>query len=230
VPFLNQEDAQRWRLENREKILAQQRKRRLENPERYRGYRSNREKLRLRDARYRAENPEKVSIIQARSRRRNLDKIHAKAREHRLNNLESVRLKARTYRAENLSAFAAYQRSYLKRNVQARIRSSLKNRLGCALRAQSAKKSAAGTTLLCGISMAELKRYLESQFTNRMSWQNYGVYWHVDHIIPCSLFDLRSGSQQKVCFHWTNLRPLEAHENLRRGNRLEAPAQVRLPL
>lgn len=23
-----------------------------------------------------------------------------------------------------------------------------------------------------------------------MSWENHGIYWHLDHIIPCSAFDL----------------------------------------
>ena len=49
-----------------------------------------------------------------------------------------------------------------------------------------------------------------------MSWDNYGK-WHIDHIIPCASFDLADETQQRLCFHFTNLQPLEASENMRKG-------------
>jgi len=50
-----------------------------------------------------------------------------------------------------------------------------------------------------------------------MSWDNYGSYWHIDHIRPCASFDLTDPEQQKDCFDFTNLQPLEAKENIRKG-------------
>lgn len=53
--------------------------------------------------------------------------------------------------------------------------------------------------------------YLESKFLPNMSWANYGKNgWHIDHIIPCSKFDLLSPNEQLKCFHYTNLQPLWA--------------------
>ncbi len=53
-----------------------------------------------------------------------------------------------------------------------------------------------------------------------MSWDNYGE-WHIDHIVPLSSFDLTDKSQvNKVC-HYTNLQPLWAIDNLRKGDRDE---------
>jgi len=48
-----------------------------------------------------------------------------------------------------------------------------------------------------------------------MNWDNYGVYgWHVDHIKPCFLFNMNDIDEQKKCFHYTNLQPLWAKDNL----------------
>ena len=54
-----------------------------------------------------------------------------------------------------------------------------------------------------------------------MSWENYGK-WHIDHIIPCNIFDLTIPSQQEECFNWKNLQPLWAADNLRKGSKIYA--------
>jgi hypothetical protein len=72
------------------------------------------------------------------------------------------------------------------------------------------------TTLkLVGCSVDFLKQHLQSKFTKGMSWSNYGK-WHVDHIRPCASFDLSKVKEQRKCFHYTNLQPLWALDNLRK--------------
>jgi len=74
------------------------------------------------------------------------------------------------------------------------------------------------TVELLGCSIEECKSYLESKFIEGMSWDNHGLYgWHIDHIIPCASFDLTDPAQQQKCFHYTNLQPLWAEENLKKG-------------
>lgn len=47
-----------------------------------------------------------------------------------------------------------------------------------------------------------------------MSWNNYGKNgWEIDHIIPCSYFDLTKEENQRICFNYRNLQPLWASEN-----------------
>lgn len=64
-------------------------------------------------------------------------------------------------------------------------------------------------------------KWIENNFNNNMNWQNYGTYWHLDHIKPCSSFDLSKESEFLECFHWNNLRPCEKTENLRKSNKID---------
>ncbi len=69
-----------------------------------------------------------------------------------------------------------------------------------------------------GCSMPELRKHFESKFTTEMSWDNYGS-WHIDHIKACSNFDLTNVDGQKACFHYSNLQPLWATDNLIKSNK-----------
>ena len=51
-----------------------------------------------------------------------------------------------------------------------------------------------------------------------MNWDNYGQ-WHIDHIRPCASFNLLDPIEQKICFHYTNLQPLWAEDNLKKSNK-----------
>lgn len=52
-----------------------------------------------------------------------------------------------------------------------------------------------------------------------MTWDNRGKVWHVDHMVPCTSFDLSNPEEQRRCFHFTNLQPLFASENISKGNK-----------
>lgn len=61
----------------------------------------------------------------------------------------------------------------------------------------------------------QLHIHLELLFTPEMSWNNYGTYWEVDHIIPKNLFSYLSPKDKdfKLCWSLENLRPLERNKN-----------------
>ena len=69
------------------------------------------------------------------------------------------------------------------------------------------------------LGLKELKEHLQSKFKDGMNWNNYGQ-WHVAHIIPCAHFNLVFSSQQKACFHYSNLQPLWAEENIKKRDKL----------
>ena len=74
---------------------------------------------------------------------------------------------------------------------------------------------------LVGYTNKQLMAHLESQFTDGMTWENYGK-WHIDHIIPISFFQYISTEdvEFKMCWRLENLQPLWAKDNLRKSNKL----------
>jgi 5-methylcytosine-specific restriction endonuclease McrA len=77
------------------------------------------------------------------------------------------------------------------------------------------------TVELLGCSIEDLRSHLEQQFTPGMTWDNYGVHgWQIDHIIPLSYFNLSDPEQQKRAWHYTNLQPLWAVDNIRKSNKI----------
>ena len=72
-----------------------------------------------------------------------------------------------------------------------------------------------------GCDLDFLKQWLESHFTEQMTFENYGSYWHVDHVIPCSKFNLENENEINNCFHWTNLQPLESSKNMSKSNKID---------
>lgn len=119
-------------------------------------------------------------------------------------------------KVEKLKKNAEYEKIQMVLNPLYRVKKNLRTRISNAL---NGKIKFQGTIQLLGCTIAELKIYLESMFTEEMNWDNYGSYWHVDHIKPCSLFNLLNENEQMECFHYSNLQPLEASENLKKYNK-----------
>jgi len=76
---------------------------------------------------------------------------------------------------------------------------------------------------LTGCSTRQLADHLESTFKRGMTWDNYGTRWHVDHILPCASFDHTNERQRAQCWHWTNLRALDAQKNMDKSDKITEP-------
>lgn len=127
----------------------------------------------------------------------------------------------RLYRArpESRKRKAEYEANKKKNDPAYRIEQALRTRMYQALR--KSKKSAC-TEELVGCAFDDLKKYLEKKFLPGMSWSNYTRSgWHIDHIRPCASFDLSDPAQQRECFHYTNLQPLWAADNLSKSAKHE---------
>jgi hypothetical protein len=192
--------SKQYHIKNKEKILNYQKK----------YYESNLEKIKLYKNLYREENKEKISNERKKAYSLNKEEIDSKNRESYYKN--------KTRRIE-------YARKYSKERKSKDIKFKLNSRISTAiyqhLKRSSLSKKETGWEKAVGYGVKELMQHLENQFDTNMSWENYGSYWHIDHIKPKSLFIFESveDPQFKECWSLENLRPLEAKENIRKGNK-----------
>ena len=123
------------------------------------------------------------------------------------------------------------QRYYSQRNKQRQIRRTydsnfvilerLRSRINSAITGNIKSKP---TMCLLGCTLAEFKTHLQqTAVLNRYLYfdvNNYsGLQYHIDHIIPCSLFDLSDETEQKKCFNFTNMQILLAEDNIKKGSK-----------
>lgn len=221
-----------WRKENHGKVKERSRKYK-EN---------NKEKEKERCSKYRLENKDKLLIRGRDYRNNNRKKISEQIKLWKLNNREKVLINQKIYREKNKEREQEYRSKYRIENIdkindnrkktQPLINSYLKNkrdsdpvykitvnvrsRVKSYLKIKNITKKNK-TFELVGITPIELKEYLEKQFTQGMSWDNYGK-WHIDHIIPLS--SAKSEDEiYKLCYY-SNLQPLWAEDNLRKSNKI----------
>lgn len=155
------------------------------------------------------ENPNKVKeygkkpnrkIYQKKWSKENPNKVKQYNKKHQLNSLIKRKLEG-GYFCYRKQCFVYY---IDKMSIEERkIASSFRDRIKKAIKLD--RKSSFN---LLGCSIKELKEYLQNQFLPEMNWGNWGKVWEIDHIKGCLNFELTDLSQQKECFHHTNLRPL----------------------
>lgn len=205
IEHIRQQNHQ-YRLNNKEKIIQQNRERRKNNPEREKEINKksrlkHRDKILAKNKEYRIKNKDKLREY------RQKPEVIARIRVNKLKNKDTINLNKKYREKLRRNTDPSYK---LITNQRTRITGILK------------KHKTEKTLDLLGCSAQFLRTYLENKFLEGMTWENYGKHgWHVDHIIPCSSFDLTDPEQQIKCFHYTNLQPLWAVDNLKKSNRVD---------
>lgn len=209
-------------------------------------YLANRDKERHQQAQYRAANLEAIRDQQRQYRNAHRDELRLRSRLHRQANLEHYRAKdrQRTSTPEARAAAVAKTKRWVEANrVRSRewhrnrrrmrvacdpsykARIAMRRRFYMALRNQVYEGwsiSSGEAVRLLGCTMAEFVKHIESLWSDGMTWANWTRDgWHLDHILPLSAFDLCDAEQMKAACHYTNLRPLWAADNLRKGARVD---------
>lgn len=144
-------------------------------------------------------------------------------KEYKSEHKDEIKVYNHNYNLENREAIQKRQteqhRKRRETDVNFRLAKNCRDRLGKMLNHQNTKKTSK-TFELIGCDVNFLKEWLQSNFKEGMTLDNYGQYWHIDHVIPCSLFNLQDEEQLKICCHWTNLQPMEAINNLSKNNKI----------
>jgi hypothetical protein len=172
------------------------------------------ERVRANERRTAAKHRSQKAELASRWRKRNPDRVRHYAVEHRRRYRTDP-----VFKVERQTAYNRHAQRQRDLKTDRAISVKLRNRIHCALAIVDAKKAASSIELI-GCTVAELRQHLEAQFVDGMNWDNYGRDgWHVDHIRPCASFDLADPDQQRQCFHYSNLQPLWAADNIRKGAR-----------
>jgi hypothetical protein len=156
----------------------------------------------------------------------NKDKISIRALKYYQNNKEYIKNNSKTYFNKNINTHRTrvkkwydnnkeyhqtktkiYIKKRLKEDPIFKLKETLRKRLHDLLIKNKTPKVYSSFILL-GCSVSECKQHLESQFKPEMNWDNHGKVWEIDHIQPCSKFNLELIEEQQKCFHYTNLQPL----------------------
>jgi len=127
-------------------------------------------------------------------------------------------IRATKYQAANKGKVKLYKKLYerkRRKNIEYRILKNYRKRVWDALKGNC---KSSGTKELVGCSIEFLLLHLRSLFTDGMTMDNYGE-WHVDHRIPCASFDMADQADIKKCFHYSNLQPLWAKDNMSKGKK-----------
>jgi len=123
-------------------------------------------------------------------------------------------------RAKHPQQYKEYQRRFNLRVKSDPIRlltTRIRGRMSKAIKRHGQGVSIKGCKLrYLGCTAHEAFRYITLMLKNNMSWDNYGE-WHVDHIIPLCSFDLSKEEERRKAFHYTNLQPLWAIDNMRKN-------------
>jgi hypothetical protein len=140
---------------------------------------------------------------------------------HYSENKELYRQKNSKFYAENKEHIKSRVKKYhfnrIKNDDVYKLKVSLRNQVYKAFKKNNWIKDSPNAKLL-GCSFDYAKKHLELQFSDGMSWSNYGE-WHIDHIIP--LASAKTKIEIEKLFHYTNLQPLWAKDNLKKGCKIE---------
>lgn len=162
-------------------------------------YKANKEDLLIRNKLYREQHKDEINQQRKEYRNREVVKEHIKIKQKEYLPIRKEQIKERRKTDLNFQ---------IQEVIKNKIHKFLKNR----------KTSYAE---LIGCDLAFFKKWMEYRFDEKMCWENFGKVWQIDHILPLSLFDMTNELDKKVCFHWTNLQPLNSIENRSKSNKLQ---------
>lgn len=182
----------------------------------------NKEKIKESSKQYFIKNSDRIMKVHDEYRTNNIEKIKERQKKYYKNNKTKYILQQQIYRENNREKVNENKRRYQSQRRESDYLYKLTENMRCRVRDYMKIKNITKrnkTFEIVGCTPKELSQYIELQFTDIMSWDNYGKFgWHIDHIIP---LDSAKTEEElyKLC-HYTNLQPLWWNENLSKGPKI----------
>ena len=185
------------------------------------------EKISNKKKKYRIENKEEIVKKERKKYREKRIKIIEKQKIYASKNKDKIVKYQKKYREENKEKFNAYKIKWNKNkrltDPKFRIDENMSSNITDGLKRKKLSKNNKSWKTMVDYSIEDLMSHLESKFKEGMSWDNYGTYWHIDHIRPKSWFSYETTEDEefKKCWSLDNLQPLEASINISKRNLYE---------
>jgi hypothetical protein len=177
---------------------------------------------------YRTKNKLAIQMQQKSYYQDNKTKLLEKNKQYRLSNIEKINNQRKEYRSreEIKQHIKQKNKDYLpvkKEKIKLKRVTDLNFQITEILRSKVHKMIKGQNTIyqkLIGCDIDFLKKWIEFRFEPDMNWNNLGKCWHIDHILPINKFNVENIHEQQICFHWTNLQPLNCIENIKKSDKL----------
>lgn len=149
----------------------------------------------------------------------NQDKRQEYEKQYYIDNKDQFKKNAQS--AKTKETKRKYKRNKRHNDPIFKLRGNLSNAILKTLKKGKSNKAGQSILQYLEYTIDVLKKHLENQFDSHMNWNNHGIYWHIDHIIPQSVLIYTSMNDEnfKKCWALDNLRPLEAKRNMSEGAR-----------
>lgn len=143
-----------------------------------------------------------------------------KGQEYRRINKQKLYKQSRLYREKYPEKYKEFQRTWQKNRRDNDPYFRISSNIGHAIW-KNLKQNKGGKKWesFVKFTLDELILHLEKQFDSKMTWDNYGSYWHVDHIKPLAKFNLKLEFDDAWSIN--NLQPLEAIANITKRDKYE---------
>jgi len=213
----------RYYYENRDDLLSKAKEYAIKNSERIKEYKNDYNKNNPNldyHKKYREDNKKLISEKRKEYYEKNKEEIKEKVREYINDNREYVNNRKKQNRDNKKEYYNELNRAYVsnkkKNDSLYRLKCSIRNLISQSFKSQFTKKSKKTIEIL-GCDYECFKNHIENQFTEDMNWDNYAIYWQLDHKIPISW----SNTELEVyeLNKYTNFQPLYWKDNITKGNR-----------
>jgi hypothetical protein len=199
-------------------------------------YQDNKEEIDANNKKYIETHKEEVKEYQVQYRQDHQEEAKEYNQQYYQDHKEDINQYNKIYQAkpENKEKRNTNIRIKRQEDPNIKLKTKISNSIRRGLKKNGSSKNGDSCIDYLPYTIEELKSHIENQFEPWMTWENWGAYdsktwddnddstktWQLDHIIPHSIFKYTSMKDQsfKNCWKLSNLRPLNAKQNIVEGS------------